>query len=158
VDEIEDKVVRIRMPISLMVWDVLERRNTDSEFFLCLLGDGTVGLDDDQLGVEDVYAARLLEVLTFVSELRDALQSLSAIIFKFKGVVSSLKESTHKVKHLLGEIDIPVKPPGRRVCVGLSTPAGYNILVKDLDLPFRLVGNLVDKIEHALFAEGDSLA
>jgi hypothetical protein len=56
----------------------------------------------------------------------------------------------------LGEIDISFKL--LRSYIGFCTPARHNVLVKDLDFPLGLVSNLVDEIEHALFAEGDSLA
>ena len=46
VDEIEDKVARVRMPIFLMVRDVLEGLHTGSKLILNLAGDGSVRLDD----------------------------------------------------------------------------------------------------------------
>jgi hypothetical protein len=80
VHEIEDNALRPRMPVFLVVWDILECRHTDSELLLCLPGDGTVRLGDDELRIEDFYAARLLELLTFVSEFCDTLRSLLAKI------------------------------------------------------------------------------
>ncbi len=42
--------------------------------------------------------------------------------------------------------------------VGFGTPARHNVFIKDFDFPVGLVSNLADEVEHAEFAQGDSVA
>lgn len=63
---------------------------------------------------------------------------------------------THKVKHVLVEDHIPIQVfwPSAR----LLPPLGYNLLVKHLALPLRLVGDVADKRHHTLFTHRDPIA
>ena len=63
-----------------------------------------------------------------------------------------LRGQTDIVKHGFGHVDIPVRLHGARV--GLGTPPRHNAIVKDLDIPIWLVGDLAHEIEHAYLAQG----
>jgi hypothetical protein len=72
-NEVEDLIVRSRMPIFFVIWNVLEYRNSGFECILQVGWNSGIGFDD--IAIINLDTAGFLEDLCFVLELLDTIIS-----------------------------------------------------------------------------------